>query len=89
MNVAAAAGFQDCCVVSSFHHLYHLYITHKQHTAHTVQKQTRTQLHIAQKLLKRQDVVHYTRTVSEWTKDNPVSFGLRDMTIYIGAFVTV
>jgi len=25
---------------------------------------------------------HYTRTVSEWTKDNAVSFGLRDMTIY-------
>jgi len=23
---------------------------------------------------------HYTRTVSEWTKDNTVSFGLRDMT---------
>jgi len=22
----------------------------------------------------------YTRTVSEWTKDNTVSFGLRDMT---------
>jgi len=23
---------------------------------------------------------HYTRKVSEWTKDNTVSFGLRDMT---------
>jgi len=23
---------------------------------------------------------HYTRTVSEWTKDNTVSFSLRDMT---------
>jgi len=23
---------------------------------------------------------HYTQTVSEWTKDNAVSFGLRDMT---------
>jgi len=23
---------------------------------------------------------HYTRTVSEWTKDNTVSFGLWDMT---------
>jgi len=23
---------------------------------------------------------HYTRTVSEWTKDNTVSFGLPDMT---------
>jgi len=22
---------------------------------------------------------HYARTVSEWTKDNTVSFGLRDM----------
>jgi len=24
--------------------------------------------------------LHYTRTVSEWTKDYAVSFGLRDMT---------
>jgi len=23
---------------------------------------------------------HYTRTVSEWTKDNTIVFGLRDMT---------
>jgi len=23
---------------------------------------------------------HYAQTVSEWTKDNTVSFGLRDMT---------
>ena len=29
---------------------------------------------------------HYARTVSEWSKDNTVSFGLRDI---LGAFVTV
>jgi len=29
---------------------------------------------------RRGHVDHYTRPVSEWTKDNTVSFGLRDMT---------
>jgi len=29
---------------------------------------------------RRGHVDHYTQTVSEWTKDNTVSFGLRDMT---------
>jgi len=72
-------------IILVFNHItplvaFHTYNEHKQQNNRSYNKYVRSQGRPYIHTCRPTCIDYYTRTVSEWTRDNTVSFGLRGMT---------